>query len=235
MVLLPPHSYLIENFISPAECDALICAADGFLIRAPVVGAGNGELSMSRTSSTCYFAREDVPNLVQRVCALTGKPIEHIELPQVGCYLASQEYKQHFDAFDLTTEDGRRFAENGGQRVCTVLVYLNDVAQGGRTCFSKLGLSIAPRRGMAVVFFPATLDGMLDDAALHAAEPAIDVKWVSQVRAGCEVGGSIHITCRQTALTCSVEQWREEATVISRWERARLLSDEWGKKGGYGG
>ena len=35
-------------------------------------------------------------------------------------YLASQEYKQHFDAFDLGTEDGRRFAENGGQRVATV-------------------------------------------------------------------------------------------------------------------
>lgn len=156
-------------------------AADGFLIRAPVVGAGNGELSTSRTSSTCYFAREDVPCLISRVCALTGKPVEHIELPQVGRYMADQEYKQHYDAFDLSTEDGRRFAENGGQRVCTVLVYLNDVAQGGRTTFSKLGLSVTPRRGMAVVFFPATLDGRLEEAALHAAEPAVDVKWVSQV------------------------------------------------------
>jgi hypothetical protein len=32
-------------------------AADGYLVPAPVVGAGNGELSLSRTSCTCYFAR----------------------------------------------------------------------------------------------------------------------------------------------------------------------------------
>lgn len=35
--------------------------------------------------------------------------------------------------------------------------------------------------GMAVVFFPATLDGALDPLLLHAAEPAVDVKWVSQI------------------------------------------------------
>lgn len=34
---------------------------------------------------------------------------------------------------------------------------------------------------MAVVFFPATLDGALDSRLLHAAEPAIDTKWVSQI------------------------------------------------------
>ena len=37
------------------------------------------------------------------------------------------------------------------------------------------------RAGMAVVFFPATLDGTLDPMLLHAAEPAIDTKWVSQI------------------------------------------------------
>ena len=34
---------------------------------------------------------------------------------------------------------------------------------------------------MAVVFFPSTLDGLLDKMALHAAMPAVDVKYVSQV------------------------------------------------------
>ncbi|GAB5036906.1 prolyl 4-hydroxylase alpha subunit [Nannochloropsis oceanica] len=100
---------------------------------------------------------------------------------QPPIYLASQEYKQHFDAFDLDTEDGRRFAENGGQRVATVLIYLNHVVSGGCTHFRCLNLSITPTQGLAVVFFPASLDGCLDDRALHAAEPAIDEKWVSQV------------------------------------------------------
>ncbi|KAM3574796.1 hypothetical protein VYU27_003324 [Nannochloropsis oceanica] len=181
LVHAQPPMYLIDNFLSPEECQALMAAAKGSLIRAPVVGAGNGQLSGSRTSSTCYLAREDVPSLLHKICLLTGKPQEHIELPQVGRYLASQEYKQHFDAFDLDTEDGRRFAENGGQRVATVLIYLNHVVSGGCTHFRCLNLSITPTQGLAVVFFPASLDGCLDDRALHAAEPAIDEKWVSQV------------------------------------------------------
>jgi prolyl 4-hydroxylase len=84
-------------------------------------------------------------------------------------------------AFDLSTEDGRRFAANGGQRTVTVLIYLNDVMRGGATRFPALNLDIQPRRGMALVFFPATVDGMLDKMALHAALPAIDTKFVSQV------------------------------------------------------
>jgi prolyl 4-hydroxylase len=89
---------------------------------------------------------------------------------------------QHFDAFDLSNEDGRRFAANGGQRVVTVLVYLNDCVEGGQTQFPVLNLQVLPRKGTALVFFPATIDGYLDQMALHAALPAIDTtKYVSQV------------------------------------------------------
>ena len=66
---------------------------------------------------------------------------------KVGRYYTSQKYANHWDAFDLDTEDGRRFAQNGGQRVCTVLVYLNDVASGGCTGFPRLGMRVQPRKG----------------------------------------------------------------------------------------
>jgi len=181
--LLHPHPpiFVVEDFLSHAECDFLIDAASDALGPAPVVGRGSGEVSPSRTSSTCYLAREDLPEYLRKVGMLTGKPPEHCELPQVGRYLPGERYLQHFDAFDLTDEDGRRFAANGGQRTVTVLVYLNDVAQGGATAFPNLNIEVRPRRGMAVVFFPSTLDGLLDRMALHAALPAVDVKYVSQV------------------------------------------------------
>ena len=65
----------------------------------------------------------------------------------------------------------------------TVLVYLNDVPLGGATFFPALNLTVQPRRGMALVFFPATVDGLLDRNALHAALPAMEPypKYVSQV------------------------------------------------------
>jgi len=176
-----PPIFAVDNFLTPHECDFLIHSALDSFGPAPVVGKGAGEISPSRTSSTCYLAREDVPDVMRKVTALTGKPMEHCELPQVGRYLPSQQYLQHYDAFDLSTEDGRRFAANGGQRTLTVLIYLNTVARGGGTRFPALNLEIQPQQGMAVVFFPATIDGLLDKMALHAALPAIDTKFVSQV------------------------------------------------------
>lgn len=176
-----PPLFCVDNFLSPAECDFLIHNSQDIFGPAPVVGKGEGEVSPSRTSSTCYLSREDLPGLLQKISCLTGKPIEHCELPQVGRYYPSQQYLQHFDAFDLSSEDGRRFASNGGQRTVTVLIYLNTVGRGGATRFPALNLDIQPVQGMALIFFPATVDGLLDKRALHAALPAIDTKYVSQV------------------------------------------------------
>jgi prolyl 4-hydroxylase len=81
----------------------------------------------------------------------------------------------------LDDEDGRRFAANGGQRTITVLIYLNDVARGGQTSFPCLDLEIRPVQGMALIFFPASVDGELDPRTLHAALPAVDPKFVSQI------------------------------------------------------
>jgi prolyl 4-hydroxylase len=181
MIHSNPPIFLVEQFLSPYECQFLVHAASDSFGPAPVVGPGSGEISPSRTSSTCYLAREDLPDYLRKVSILTGKPIEHCELPQVGRYLPSQQYLQHLDAFDLSQEDGRRFAANGGQRTVTVLVYLNDVSRGGATHFPTLNLTIQPKQGMAVVFFPATIDGYMDTMVLHAALPAIDTKYVSQV------------------------------------------------------
>lgn len=176
-----PPVFVVDNFLTPGECDFLIHSAIDAFSPAPVVGKGAGEISPSRTSTTYYLAREDLPDLLRKVTMLTSKPAEHCELPQVGRYLPSQQYKHHFDAFDLSNEDGQRCAANGGQRTVTVLIYLNDVSRGGQTAFPTLNLEVQPRKGMAVVFFPATVDGLLDKMALHAALPAVDPKFVSQV------------------------------------------------------
>ena len=175
-----PPMFCVENFLTPFECSFLIQVAQDSFGPAPVVGKGAGEVSPSRTSSTCYLAREDVPDMMRKISLLTGKPMEHCELPQVGRYFPTQQYLQHFDAFDLSTEDGCRFASNGGQRTITVLIYLNSVMRGGATRFPALNMEVQPRQGMALVFFPATVDGLLDKMALHAALPAIDTKYVSQ-------------------------------------------------------
>jgi len=187
-----PPIYGVRDFLTPEECHHLINVASDAFAPASVVGSGAGVVSESqRTSSSCYLAREDLPNLCRKVSKLTSKPISHMELPQVCRYTTSQRYLPHYDAFDLDEPDGQRFAANGGQRTVTVLVYLNDVQDGGgQTAFPHLvaphqqppqQLEVRPVQGTALVFFPATVDGHLDPRALHAALPAIDTKYVSQV------------------------------------------------------
>ncbi len=189
-----PPLFKVENFLTAEECDHLISVANDSFAPAPVVGAGAGVVSQTRTSSTCYLAREDLPALCRKVTKLTGKPICHMELPQVGRYLNTQQYLPHYDAFDVHEADGARFAANGGQRTVTVLIYLNDVSSGGHTAFPQLAghqggqnhygqpqLEVKPTKGSALVFFPATVDGHLDPRTLHAALPAVDTKFVSQI------------------------------------------------------
>ena len=94
LVNATPPVYIVENFLTPFECDFLAAAANDSWSPAPVVGKGAGEISTSRTSSTCYLAREDLPDYMRKVSLLTGKPVEHCELPQVGRYLHTQQYLQ---------------------------------------------------------------------------------------------------------------------------------------------
>ena len=86
-----------------------------------------------------------------------------------------------FSAVEPSADSGRLFLQNGGQRIVTLLVYLNSPRRGGRTSFPQLGLSFTPVKGTALIFFPAFADGRLDTRALHAAEPAVDRKYVSMI------------------------------------------------------
>ncbi len=82
---------------------------------------------------------------------------------------------EHEDAFPSTLADENRF-----QRHATVLLYLNTVETGGETTFNHLGVSVKPRAGSVLLFFPAFADGQADHRTLHVAEEAVDEKWVVQ-------------------------------------------------------
>ena len=95
-------------------------------------------------------------------------------------YERGQKLAPHFDANRCAdAEDANR----GGQTLATVLVYLNDVDNGGQTVFGRLDgrLGVAPRRGRALVFFPANAAGDFDDRVEHEGAEALDEKWIVRV------------------------------------------------------
>jgi len=186
-----PPIWSVRGFLSPAECEQLMEAARAQLKRSIVVdGRAGKSAAPSRTSESCYLAKgagAEAGNhptawLNERVSRLLpGKPASTHEPTQVARYLPGQFYRAHFDAFDVTTGPGRECLLTGGQRVATVLIYLNDVAEGGGTFFPELAKRFRPEAGKAVVFFPTANDGEIDKLALHCAEDAVAEKWVAQI------------------------------------------------------
>jgi prolyl 4-hydroxylase len=178
-----PPIYIVENFLTMEECEAFKVTASPLLQRSKTHAIAGSEATKGRTSLTCHLAKKAHPSpiLLQKIQALTNKPFGHMELPQVARYTDSQRYVEHYDGVDPHTDAGRAFCSNGGQRVATVLCYLNDVADGGSTAFRRVNFEVKPKKGNALIFFPGFMNGELDTDALHAGMPAVDTKWVSQV------------------------------------------------------
>jgi prolyl 4-hydroxylase len=186
-----PAIFRIENFLSEEEAEQLIEVGRGRLVRAPVVAATKtvSKVGEGRTSSTAFLDKDIIPWFIAKVAALTNKPVGHMERPQVGHYDRGEWYASHFDAVDMASDVGRAFEANGGQRLVTVLVYLNSIeGPGGRTIFNSIDpggmertLEVTPKLGTAIMFFPGKLNGELDKRLLHTAEHAACEKWISVI------------------------------------------------------
>ena len=140
-----PPIYIVEDFLTEEECETLKETARPLLQRSKTHAIAGSEATKGRTSLTCHLAKKahPCPLLLAKIQALTGKPWGHMELPQVARYTDSQRYVEHYDGVDPHTDAGRAFCANGGQRICTVLCYLNDVPEGGATAFRCAALQAA--------------------------------------------------------------------------------------------
>jgi prolyl 4-hydroxylase len=181
LVGIDPLILVVDDFCTATELElvreiAMLDMHQSTVTEAAAEAAGK----TVRTSSSGSLPKWSVPWLTERVTQLTGYPAAHMESVQVTRYRSGERYSRHVDAVDLATADGRDWDANGGNRLVTVLVYMNDVASGGGTQFDTV--TIVPQLGRAVVFFPSTTDGQPDVRTGHEALPPIDCeKWAMQV------------------------------------------------------
>ncbi|ANA32964.1 hypothetical protein R82526_03853 [Ralstonia mannitolilytica] len=186
-----PRIVLFQHFLSDEECDQLIAIGRNRLKRSPVVNPETGEenLIAARTSEGAMFQVGEHPLIARieaRIAQAVGVPVEHGEGFQVLHYEPGGEYQPHFDFFNPGRTGEARQLEVGGQRVATMVIYLNSVQAGGATGFPKLGLEVAPVKGNAVFFVYKRPDGTLDEDTLHAGLPVergekwIATKWLRE-------------------------------------------------------
>lgn len=170
-----PLIHQIDDLLRADECAHIIALARPQLKRSQVSGAAGGKFSEGRTSARAWLKHAVDPIVAAaatRVAAAVGLPLAHAESLQVIHYQPGQEYRPHFDAYDLSTEKGRRYCERGGQRIVTALAYLSEVEAGGATGFPRLGLEVVPRTGRVLVFHncrPGT--DLCDPRTYHQGKP----------------------------------------------------------------
>lgn len=186
-----PRIVLFGNVLSEAECDELMAQSRSKLTRSEVVDPATGsfKLDKARTSEGTHFNRAETPlvdRLEQRVAELTGIPLENQEPLQILHYGIGGEYEPHYDYFSEDSIGEAKQLKNGGQRVATLVMYLNDVEAGGATLFPQLGIETKPRKGCAVYFENVNEQGEIDPRTLHAGAPVgkgekwIATKWIRE-------------------------------------------------------
>ncbi len=185
LVVNAPRIVLFGNLLSPEECDAMVAASRRKLQRSTVVNEKTGayDVHPDRTSSGTHFERSEnelVARIERRISELLSVPVENGEPIQILHYMPGAEYKPHWDYFDPAHPGNEKVLATGGQRVATLVMYLNDVQSGGSTVFPEVGIDVLPRKGNAVYFAYTTEDGQLDRRTLHGGSAVIaGEKWIA--------------------------------------------------------
>jgi len=152
-----PRVVLFRNFLSDAECDELVARSRDRISASEVIDMQSGatRIDSGRTSSGTAFTRGETPlieRIERRIEALLKWPYEFGEALQILRYAVGEEYKPHYDYVDPEAPGAAPFLARGGQRVASLVMYLNTPADGGGTNFPDIGLEIAAHKGSAVFF-----------------------------------------------------------------------------------
>ena len=187
-----PYIYTIDNFLTEKECKFIIKVSKDNLKLAGVSKMDN-EINLEpgkykgRTNSSYWMDHDAYPEtlkIAKKIAGKIGCNYKHFENFQVIHYNENEEYKYHYDAYDMNeTEKYKKFTRERGNRLRTVLVYLNDVEEGGGTGFDRLDeyngeIIVEPKMGKMVVFTNINDDGSLNRKSRHAGLPVIKgEKW----------------------------------------------------------
>ncbi|WP_026436393.1 2OG-Fe(II) oxygenase [Acidovorax sp. JHL-9] len=183
LTMAQPRIVVLGQLLSPEECDALIAGAAPRMARSLTVATQTGgeEVNDDRTSDGMFFQRGESPLIARieaRIARLLHWPVENGEGLQVLHYRPGAEYKPHYDYFDPNEPGTPAIVRRGGQRVGTLVMYLNTPEKGGATLFPQAQIAVAPQRGNAVFFSYAHPDP--STRTLHGGAPVIaGDKWIA--------------------------------------------------------
>eukprot|EP01101_Sappina_pedata_P007606 TRINITY_DN4058_c0_g1_i1.p1 TRINITY_DN4058_c0_g1~~TRINITY_DN4058_c0_g1_i1.p1 ORF type:complete len:373 (+),score=139.82 TRINITY_DN4058_c0_g1_i1:414-1532(+) len=198
-----PRIFLIEDFLTSEECDEIVrLAKDNMEIS--MVGHTHTDAVIdksARTSTQTWLEADELDNdllyhVRNKAEKLLKLPLELSESLQVIHYSVDQYYYFHVDPTLKRYRADDPFHNAGGNRLLTLLFYLNEVEEGGETVFPNAinpdvplensccnktrfpddqVLRVYPKKGSAILWYnlleEQQLDGEVDLLTYHAGCP----------------------------------------------------------------
>ena len=163
--------YVLDDFLSKNECDMLIKIIKMDL-RPSLTTTGKSYYRTSETSDlTATKYQEFVEYTELKISQLVQIPIEYSERIQGQCYQVGQEFKEHTDWFNPRLQEYQDNCLVQGNRTWTVMIYLNDVEEGGGTHFKNIDHTFKAKRGQAVIWNNLLENGTVNPQTIHAGLP----------------------------------------------------------------
>lgn len=119
--------------------------------------------------------------LERRIARMSDHPLTALEPCSIVHYRHAQEYRPHTDFFTAEQLEINRaqYADRGGQRLATFLLYLEPPASGGETRYEVPDLTVRGETGLGILHYNVTDDGAPDEASTHVGMPVeAGEKWL---------------------------------------------------------
>ena len=180
----------IYDVLTKEDCAAMRDAAEKVGLEASEVMSGKDEKNLeldtnTRRSSGVFLSDSSAPvcrKFAHAAAELTGLPLEHQEETQVVSYGPGGVYEPHYDG--CIDGDGQEYCIRGygeaGDRLATLLVYINDGYTGGQTKFTNLGFTITPEIGKGILFYNIDENEKIIYKSEHTGTEVIEGnKWIA--------------------------------------------------------
>ncbi|XP_076451527.1 prolyl 4-hydroxylase subunit alpha-3-like [Babylonia areolata] len=186
-----PYASLFYDVIHDTEIDVIKGHIKGKMFRGLVGQGSTATIAPVRTSDLGWIHDTELnqaATLSQRVKVITGLEVDQrhprgpssAEAMQVVNYGLGGHYDAHVDPH-INAPSNDVLLSRSGPRIATFLMYLSDVEVGGSTVFLRAGISVSPRKGMALFWYNFAPDmENIDNLTQHAACPVlVGQKWVA--------------------------------------------------------
>lgn len=184
-----PAIQAVRGFLNDSECNDLISLSLPLLRRSQSFTASSDKLINDvRTSYSATISKSEnalTLDISNRVAQLCNTSVDCLEELQVTRYEPGQEFVAHHDFFPPALANVHSSLDNGGQRLQTLLVFLNNLDPddpGGATWFPRINLAVKCEQGSGLLWNNVTAHGELDDMTLHqGVAPKTSTKFVLSV------------------------------------------------------